>query len=211
MTIFKHAKAEGYADTNPAESTLNRPVEKQRQRLSKDDFDAIYRHPQTEQWLRNAMDLGLLTLQRESDIVRMEIPEGDVIEVIQKKTGAAIQITIGNQLREVIKRCRDNIVSPYLVHRIPHRCVKAKSKNHPTQVTSDYLCKAFSKARDNTHLFDHLKARERPTYHEIRSLGIVLYEKAGIDPKDLAGHMTEESQKRYKEGHGIEWKKAESF
>jgi hypothetical protein len=35
---------------------------------------------------------------------------------------------------------------------------------------------------------DMYKSQERPTFHEIRSLGIKLYEDAGVDAQALAGH-----------------------
>ncbi|MCU1782866.1 hypothetical protein NTD80_08855 [Pseudomonas sp. 13B_2.1_Bac1] len=50
------------------------------------------------------------------------------------------------------------------------------AKDHWTSVTPDYLTKAFSKARDAAHAYDHVPAGERPTFHEIRALGAWLYE-----------------------------------
>ncbi|MDE1465773.1 hypothetical protein [Spartinivicinus poritis] len=53
--------------------------------------------------------------------------------------------------------------------------------------------------RDKTNLFKGQKARECPTFHEIRSLGGYLYEKAGYGKstiRRLMGH-TEEYMTNY--------------
>ena len=86
-----------------------------------------------------------------------------------------------------------------------------KNRNHHTQILSDFVTKAFGKTRDATGLFDDIPEKERPTFHEIRALGIMLYEKQGINPDNLAGHMTEEMKKLYRSGHGIQWTEAASI
>lgn len=49
--------------------------------------------------------------------------------------------------------------------------------------------------------------KQRPGFHEIRSLGIKLYEDQGIDAQTLAGHTTRAMTEKYKEGHEIQWTK----
>lgn len=213
--IFKYAVAEGLAEQNPAAMTLNRKVIKARNRLSYEEYQKIYHL--AEPWLQNAMDIGLLSLQRREDIVNMkfsDIKDG-YLYVIQQKTekhgsSAYIKIKIGESLKNILNRCRDDIVSPYLIHRLPERNLKSDSKNHHTQVTPDYLSKQFMIVRDQTELFCHLLPLERPTFHEIRSLGIKLYEDAGFDAQFLAGHTNRKMTEQYKVGHGIEWTIAEA-
>ena len=53
--------------------------------------------------------------------------------------------------------------------------------------------------------FDNIPMNERPSFHEIRSLGIKLYEDQGIDAQKLAGHTDRKMTDKYKEGHEIEW------
>ena len=72
------------------------------------------------------------------------------------------------------------------------------------------MTKHFSKARDQSNLFNDLPSQERPTFHEIRSLGIKLYEDAGVDAQALAGHTDRKMTEQYKIGHEVEWTLAEA-
>lgn len=210
--IFKYARAEGLAKHNPVVDTIKRNESKKRERCTFELYEAIYNHPETEKALKNSMKLALITLQRRGDLVNLEWPKNGKLNIIQQKTGAGIEIIIGGQLKTAIEECRDNIISPYIIHRLVRNGRnKAKNKRHPTQVTPDWLTKEFAKIRDRTGLCDHLEASERPSFHELRSLGKQLYNKAGMPSKDLAGWMTEAMEKRYDEGYGIDWKKAESL
>lgn len=113
---------------------------------------------------------------------------------------------IGDDLARVIQDCRNSPVdSPFIIHRKPDQIHKAKNKEHHTQVLPDYLTEKFAEARDATGLFNKLEALQRPTFHEIRSLGIQLYEKGGMDAQALAGHTDRKMTEAYKKGHEIEW------
>jgi integrase len=189
---------------------MNRKVVKARQRLSLAAYQAI--HALAEPWLQNAMDLALLTLQRRDDTARLQFTDikDEHLYVIQQKTekhgaSAHIKIEIGSDLQKVIQRCRDDVLSPYLVHKVPERHVKTPKKSHYTQINGEYISKAFSAARDMTGLFDKMPAIERPTFHEIRSLGIKLYEDNGSNAQFLAGHTTRKMTEAYKQGHEIAW------
>lgn len=47
---------------------------------------------------------------------------------------------------------------------------------------------------------------ERPSFHEIRALGVKLYKDAGLDPQHLAGHASAKMTKNYDAGHDeIRW------
>ncbi|MFH7439367.1 integrase, partial [Pseudomonas syringae pv. tagetis] len=78
--------------------------------------------------LRNAIDLALITAQRRTDFLEMMFEDVRVgfLYVIQQKTAKAsaaawIRFRVTPQLQAVISRCRDNVSSPYLVHRRPQR------------------------------------------------------------------------------------------
>ena len=58
----------------------------------------------------------------------------------------------------------------------------AKGKTHYTQVLPDYLTHPFQTIRDELGIEKHLPVRERPSFHEIRSLGIALYKQQGTPP-----------------------------
>lgn len=201
---------------------------KQRKRLKFEAFNIIYKQAgkMRLKWLQNAMDIGLLTLQRESDILRMRFTdittevtseqEVRILQVIQQKTekhgkSAHIKIRISQKLEVVIACCRTTTLSsPFLISRQPQKIYKSKVKKHHTQVLPNYLCEKFAEVRDATRLFDELSAREKPTFHEIRSLGVKLYEDTGCDAQALAGHTTRQMTEYYKKGHEIEWTYADS-
>lgn len=212
--IFKYIVADGLADSNPAKNTINRRVMKARKRLKLEEYQAI--HAMAEAWLQNAMDLALLTLQRREDILNMKFSDikADYLYVIQRKTekhgsAAHIKIAIGPSLDKAIARCKqDNIFSPYLIHRLPDKLVESQEKLHHTQITRSYLSKAFAATREATKLFADLAPAERPTFHEIRSLGIKLYEDAGTNAQTLAGHTNRKMTEQYKVGHEIQWTEA---
>jgi integrase len=214
MLVFKYAIGKGLCHDNPAEKTLACKTSKSRTRLSLEGFVAIYE--KAEQWLKNAMDIALQTLQRREDIVNIKRTDNKdgYLYVIQSKTkkhgeAAYLRIKVEEPLKEVINRCRDDLLSPYLIHRKPDRAhkqnYKAKSKKHYTQVTPGYLTKAFAEIRDQLELFKNIEKKKLPTFHEIRSLGIKLYEDQGIDAQELAGHKNRAMTDKYKEGHDISW------
>lgn len=210
--IFKHARAEGLTKHNPVVDTIKRNESKKRERLTIEGYNAIYKHPQAEKALRDAMRIAARSLQRRSDIVNMQWPKDNILAIVQQKTHAAIEIKIGKKLKLAIDKCRDNTLSPYIVHRLAKNgSNKAKSKRHPTQVTPDWLTKRFAHIRDLTGFWDGVEDNQKPTFHELRSLGRQVYKKAGKPSKALAGWATEAMEKRYDEGHGIQWKKAESL
>jgi integrase len=215
--VFKHAVANGLCHDNPAEKTIPRRVKKRRQRLSLEAYLAIYKN--ASGWFKNAMDLALQTLQRREDIVEMKFSDerDGYLHVIQNKTkkhgkSAYIKIKIGDPLRQVINRCRDSMLSPYLIHRRPDKMnkqnLKAKGKKHYTQITPGYLTKTFADIRNQLDIFKRVSIEERPTFHEIRSLGIKLYEDRGVDAQALAGHSTRAMTDKYKQGHEVEWTEA---
>jgi len=225
IVIFKHAVAKGLVRENEAEKTLPRQVKKQRKRLSKELYDAIYKL--ADDWFKNTMDIALLTLLRREDItpllktdIKTEIIDNKAyrfLYVIHNKTkkhgeSAYIKILIGEKLAQVIDRCfLTPIITPYLIARTPDRIVSAKNKSHWSQITPDYLTKEFSRLRDLTGLCDKLDALEKPTFHEIRSLGIKLYEDQGLDAQAIAGHTTRAMTEKYKEGHEIQWTETASL
>lgn len=216
IIIFKYAVAQGLCEENPAEKTIPKKLTKSRKRLTLFEFRQIYE--KADVWLKNAMDLALQTLQRREDILNIkfsDIKEG-CLYIIQRKTqkhgeSAYIKIKIEKPLQDVIDRCRSKILSPFLVHRLPQKLTpinERKNKEdyiHHTQVAPDYLTKAFSEIRDSLDIFSSIPSNERPTFHEIRSLGIKLYEDQGIDAQALAGHANREMTDKYKAGHEVNW------
>ena len=75
---------------------------------------------------------------------------------------------------------------------------------HPTQCRPNDISGAMSDLRDELGLYKELIKKQRPTFHEIRSLSIFLYGKQGLDPQERAAHTDAKTTKKYMEGH-VEW------
>ncbi|MCW5588148.1 MAG: phage integrase Arm DNA-binding domain-containing protein [Legionellales bacterium] len=230
--IFQYAKGEGYIITNPASDTLKRNAKTQRKRLSYEGFKAIYEMAGKENmaWFQAAMELNLITLQRREEIssakfsdISVEEIKGKkrkIMRVIQRKTekhgaSAHIKIIVNEVLEQFIEKQKNTgINSPFIIHympkRIPNRKGIAKDRGHHTQLLPDQLSRAFADLRDKTGLYDHLNKKQKPTFHEMRSLAIKLHEDRGFDAQALAGHTTRQMTEAYKAGHEIEWTYAEA-
>jgi len=226
--LFSYAVDESLMMDNPAtRKKMRRVDEKARQRLSLDSFKAIHRA--ADLWLKTAMDLAMQTTHARLEVSRirysikepkngvcgcvwLDTPENGLYgtlyihrQKVQKKEASHVAIPIGEELKRIIDNSRDNIASPFVVHRIPERNVKpSKEVTHPTQVAPDYLSRAFSAVRDDLHLYDHLAVKERPTFHEIRALAAFLFDKSGIDPQGRMAHSDAKSTKIYTQNH-IDW------
>ncbi len=226
--LFSYAVDESLMFDNPAtRKKMRRTEEKKRQRLSLDNFKAIRRA--AEPWLRTAMDLALQTTHARLEVSRIRYsisepkdgvcgcvwlaqPENGVYgtlyihrQKVQKKEASHVAIPIGEELKRIIDESRDNVASPFVVHRIPERQVKrSKEVSHPTQVAPDYLSRSFSAMRDKLHLCDKLAMDERPTFHEIRALAAHLFDQQGIDPQGRMAHSDAKSTKIYTQNH-IDW------
>ncbi|EAA8568962.1 recombinase [Salmonella enterica] len=226
--LFSYAVDESLMLDNPAtRKKMRRTEEKKRQRLSLDNFKAI-RHA-AEPWLRTAMDLALQTTHARLEVSRirysirepkdgicgcvwLEQPENGIYgtlyihrQKVQKKEASHVAIPIGEELKRIIDDSRDNVASPFVVHRIPERQVKrSKEVSHPTQVAPDYLSRSFSSTRDKLGLCDNLPMDERPTFHEIRALAAHLFDQQGIDPQGRMAHSDAQSTKIYTQNH-INW------
>ena len=230
VEMFTFAVTKGLCEGNPAASTFATSTlkneAKKRQRLTLDGFIATHECADFE--VQNAMDIALITLQARLEVCNMKFDDvkDDSLYVIREKTKkhgdrAYIKIDIPSlgdynpvdaNLEQLIARCRDDIPSPYLIHRRPDRNVLGKKK-HWTQLLPGYLSKQFAKARDKSGYFDDLSPEERPTFHEIRSLGGDLYLKAGyskIFVNLLMGHTKMKMTDHYLEGHGVRWTEAKA-
>lgn len=212
VQVFRFCIAKGLCETNPAEATLKKVEKVQRQRLSLEAFQAI--RAAVEPWMQNAMDLAIQTLQRRQDIVAMrfeDIVEGRLLvkqRKVERHGSGHLAIKISPALQAVIDRCRDEVASPFLVHRRPRklRADHRQGKEHWTQVKPESATRAFQEARDRLGLYANLTAEAKPSFHEIRALGAQKYKEAGIDPQSLLGHTTAKMTNCYLRGHdNVKW------
>lgn len=214
VDVFKVAMSRGLCQDNPAELTLKRVEKKARKRLTKEQFDLIYAEAPT--WLKNAMDIALITLQRREDItlMRFENIKDGHLYVVQQKTkkhdSGYLKIKVGDKLGQVLRRCRDNVASPFIIHRRPEKIVKRETMDHWTQIKPEMVSRQFKKITDK--VLSDMPSAERPTFHEIRALGIKQYKDKGLDPQQLAGHASEIMTKNYDSGHEeIRWIEVEAI
>lgn len=216
VELFRFAIMKGlYRGDNPAEVTYAKSdYGKERQRLTVQQYQKI--HEAAPEWLRCAMELSLITLQGRNEICGarfVDLSDG-IWRVVRQKTEknewAHLEIEVTPAIEAVIQRARrSGVVSPFIIHRKPERKIKSEEKEHWTQVLPDLLSKTFKEVRDSAGLFDKMKPRERPTFHEIRALGAWLYEKQGFDRagyvQQLMAHADEKMTEHYQSGHEKKW------
>ena len=216
--IFACAVQEGWIETNPALQTRKFNHTRKRERLTLDIYQAI--HKQAPAWLQNAMDLSLLTLLRRedaaaarfTDVQRVDALRCDALCIVPQKTEDStlvkLRIRMTDDLVALVTRCRDDVLSPYLIHKLPDRpqptARRAKDRQHHTQVLPVDITRAFAAARDAAGITgDH-----PPTFHEIRSLGGALLMQKGWtreQVQQLMGHASVATTTIYLEGHDMPW------
>lgn len=216
IDVFKEAQHYGEVPPgyNPALATKQPRRKITRQRLSLEEWQKIFDIADaSHRYMGNAMLLALVTAQRLGDISRMKFSDiwDDHLHVIQEKTGSKIAIplslrlnAINWSLRDVIARCRDYAVSPYLVHFFR----STSQAERGAQVKPNTLTTNFSKARDLAEIDwgDGTPA----TFHEQRSLSERLYEAQGVDTQKLLGHKSPNQTARYHDDRGKEWIKIQN-
>lgn len=213
IDVFKEAQHAGEVPPgyNPALATKQPRRKITRQRLNLEEWKKIFAIADANhRYLGNAMLLAVVTGQRLGDISKMKFSDiwDDHLHVIQEKTGSKIAIpmslrcnAIDWRLRDVVARCRDYAVSPYMVH-----FFRATSQaERGAQVKSNTITMNFSKARDRAEIDwgDGTPA----SFHEQRSLAERLYEAQGIDTQKLLGHKSPSQTARYHDSRGKDWVK----
>ncbi|OOG61402.1 integrase [Rhodanobacter sp. B04] len=210
--IFACAVEEGWIESNPAMQTRKTSYKRQRERLTKDVYDAIWL--QAPSWLQNAMDVSLLTLLRREDVVSIQfadVHDGALWAIpgkTENSTGARVKIALDGSLADVVARCRNDVLSPYLIHRLPEKArprdQRAKKREHHTQVMPEQLSREFADAREAAGIVSD----NPPTFHEIRSLGGAQLREAGWSVAEVQALMTHTSPsmtEHYLEGHEVPW------
>jgi integrase len=195
---------------NPAQVLKVRAPTVRRARLTLPDFLRIYEVAGTlDPWVCRSMELALVTLQRREDVALMtfrQITDGR-LAVKQHKTAVRLRIplelrldAVGWSVGEIVARCRDDVVSPRLLHHTRHQ-----GRAKPGQgVHMQTLTTTFAWCRDQAGI--RVEAgKTPPTFHELRSLGIRLYQQQGYDPQALAGHKDAATTAVYLDDRGAEW------
>ncbi len=117
---FHYAKSQGVRTLeNPVADTIPKHVEVQRERLTLEQYRLV--HEQASRPIQNAMDLALHTLQRREDIAALRFADNRegylwVRPLKIRKHGVALKMGLTPTLEEIIARCRDGILSPWMIH-----------------------------------------------------------------------------------------------
>lgn len=211
IDVFKEAQHAGEVPPgyNPALATKQPRRKVTRQRLTLEEWQKIFDiADENHKYMGNAMLLAIVTGQRLGDISRMKFSDiwDDHLHVEQEKTGSKIAIplalrcnAINWSLRDVISRCRDYAVSPFLVHFFR----TTSQAERGAQVIARTLTMNFSKARDCANI--EWGEGTPATFHEQRSLSERLYKAQGINTKDLLGHKTQQQTDLYHDDRGKNW------
>ncbi len=210
IDLFADMAAAGWLAVNPARVIKLQPAKVMRSRLTLDAFKAIYEVAgDFDPWVRRSLELGLVAIQRREDTARMgfrDVQEGRLCVVQQKtKTRLRIPLTLrldamGWTLGDVIARCRDSVVSRRLLHHTVNKGqAKAGKGVHPQTLGT-----AFAECRDLAKI-ELEDGKRPPSFHELRSLGIRLYQAQGYDPQLLAGHKDAETTAVYSDERSSKW------
>lgn len=100
----------------------------------------------------------------------------------------------------------DPVPGAHLLRTRPRRMtVQARRANpHPLAVHPDHLSRSFTDLRDQVGAYSEHPRDERPTFHELRALGVHLYTQAGYSKDDvmaLSGHASEAMFEHYERDH----------
>lgn len=121
-------------------------------------------------------------------------------------------------LRQLIKQARELSMAhqrcPSILSHKYKRRYKSQHRSHPFQVLPKFVSDTFADVRDATTdqngklIFEGIRAKNRPTFHEVRSLAGDIYSNSGYSKdqiRELYAHTDENTTAIYLSGHGEKW------
>jgi integrase len=210
IDCFDRMVAQGWRKDNPARVTDVVTVKVKRARLPFDVFQKLYEATSVI-WLRNAMDLALVTGQ-DRDSCRnakfADFREGGWWNE-RSKTGARIFLptelrlaATGKSLEDVLRQCRGTGI---LSHHLIHQTQRGRGSRLGKAMHKDMITRGFTLELAKLGL--DWGGKKPPTFHEIRSLSSRLYKAQGdVNPQELLGHKDPRTTAIYTDGRG-EWVK----
>jgi integrase len=234
IDIFSEAIQAGEVDSNPVVLTKNKTVYIKRARLSFEEWQAICQAAETLQpFVKNAMQLALLTAQRLEDISLAQFKkgadwdaaylaykqrqphpikpypyiDGDFFHIVQQKTGALLRIPLDIKLDRLNLSLGDVIAncrkSAVLSKRLIHHQDNNAKHSPGDPVHQNTISRGFQRARELSTLT--WAGKTPPTFHEQRSLSERLYHEQGINTQLLLGHKSAKMTAVYHDVRGAEW------
>ncbi|MFL9904471.1 tyrosine-type recombinase/integrase [Paraburkholderia fungorum] len=218
--VFRAAIESGMleAGKNPVDDVLIPKAPVTRSRLTLDDFKAILAESRKDaslRWFSNAMELALVSGQRREDIATMgfdQIKEGFLwVEQTKGREGHTAKLKIPLNLRlhaidmsleDVLKRCRDSVVSKSVIHFVKGSG-RSKAGGAPKLGT---ITDKFAELRDAARIATP-EGKTPASFHEIRSLASRLYtaEYGKEFAQALLGHKSAQMTDLYRDLRGREW------
>jgi integrase len=220
--VFETGCKAGWIDSNPVSNTSVDNVKVKRSRLTLGDLLAVYEEAKRDAptWVARAIELAIVAAQRREDVrdAMFSMHHDGKLWVEQEKTGARVRIPDSLRLEafslsvsDVIKRCRDGVVSRYMIHHTKHAGrAKPGDKVRAATISQEFArCVRPAKARaiadGNNNLFAWKPGSTPPSFHEIRSLSARLYSIQGVDTQSLLGHKSPSMTAVYKDSRGADW------
>lgn len=117
-------------------------------------------------------------------------------------SGPELLEVLGLELGEIVARCRDNVLSPWLLHYRRN----ANSSSRGDGIGKQTLSKMFLEARKLSGI-TWPEGKTPPTFHEQRSRAIIEYTaQCGSEmAQALAGHKDAATTAIYRDVRGSEW------
>ena len=211
IDVYKEAQHAGEVPPgyNPASATKQPRSRIQRERLSLEEWHKIFEAAENmPNYIQNSMLLAVVTGQRLGDIAKMQFKDiwDGHLHIHQMKTGAKLAIPLSLRcealnitLEEIITRCRDRIVSKFIIHH--HHTTAQAVRGGP--VMGNTITGGFKQARNKTNL--RWSNGTPPTFHEQRSLAERLYREQGLNTQQLLGHKNQLQTDKYNDDRGKEW------
>ncbi len=214
VQVFEWAQHYGEVDPgfNPPKATKVPTYRQKRSRLTIESTKQLleYIDAHAHSHIKNAVYLAITTGQRVGDIAEMkfsDVHDGH-LHVTQQKSGGktklAIPLTIKNpllkeNLGEIIKRCRDHVVSQSLVH----YSKRIQGGRMGMAVSSRNISGSFTKLVAKAGI--EYGNQTPPTFHELRSVAARSYMEVGMDIQSLLGHKSQRVTERYQDNRGEEY------
>ena len=204
VQIWRLAVSKGWVKENIPDKTIKITHAVKRKRLMIPQYESIIKAAEeaSEAWFSGACRFALFCDQRREDVTTVEAAgwKDGVLSFEQEKTGHFVHVKAGPLLAQAIEDCIAN--GPRTVKTI----IRKPGRRQP--VSDDMLTRTFAKFRDE--LIEKKdpawkgfkpKSEGKPTWHELRSLGVHFADLAKKDPQSLAGHASKAMTEEYKKGH----------